>query len=246
MQSEVRHNLTITGNGSSSGGIFRNVKILGDAKVDGDLDCLAFKCTGSALITGNVKSTSCHINGEARLKGNLETGRAKILGVLDIDGSVKTNEMISTGETRIRGDLAGEDVTLEGHFSIKGNCEAENLEMKGVLTIGGLLNAGKVELKIYSKCEVKEIGGEKIDIRRGTSSIFKRLIGMFYLPSDFHQGMLQVDTIEGDDIYVEHTSAKAIRGTNVIIGPGCTIGHVEYTNQFQKTDDSVIGSHTQV
>jgi cytoskeletal protein CcmA (bactofilin family) len=113
--------------------------------------------------------------------------------------------------------------------------------MKGVFTVEGLLNAGSVEMKTHSKCRIKEIGGEKIDIRRGTGSVVKRLIGAFYLPSDFFEGVLYVDTIEGDDIYVEHTSAKTIRGTNVVIGPGCHIDHVEYTNRFLKSDDSNVG-----
>ncbi|GIM46589.1 hypothetical protein DNHGIG_21380 [Collibacillus ludicampi] len=246
MQSDIRYDLTITGNGSSFGGVFKNVKIVGDAKIDSDLDCLVFKSTGTTEITGNMKSTSCHIIGEMYLKGNLETGEAKITGTMDIEGNVKTKKMKSNGEIRIRGGLAGEDVNLEGLFTIKGNCEAENLHMKGVFTIDGLLNAGSVELKTHSECRIKEIGGEKIDIRRGTGSVWKRLLGTFYLPSDFFEGVLHVDTIEGDDIYVEHTMAKVIRGTNVMIGPGCSIGHVEYTNRFQKTDDSNIGNHTQV
>ncbi len=246
MESDIRCDLTITGNGSSSGGVFRNVKIVGEAKIDSDLDCLAFKSTGTAVITGNMKSTSCHVVGEVRMKGNLETGEAKINGMMDIDGNVKTKEIKSRGETRIRGSVAGEDVHLEGLFAIKGNCEAESLHMKGVFTIEGLLNAGFVEMKTHSKCRIKEIGGEKIDIRRGTGSVLKRWLGAFYLPSDFFEGVLDADTIEGDDIYVEHTSAKTIRGTNVVIGPGCSIGHVEYANRFQKTDDSNVGSLMQV
>ena len=93
MQSEIRYDLKITGNGSSSGGVFKNVKIVGDAKIDSDLDCLAFSCTGTTEITGNMKSTSCYITGEVNLKGILETGEAKINGVMDIGGNVKTKEM---------------------------------------------------------------------------------------------------------------------------------------------------------
>ncbi len=246
MNNAIRNDLTIMGNGSSSGGVFREVKIFGDAIIDGDLDSLGFRCTGTARITGNVKSTSSSIVGTVDLKGNLETGEAKITGKLDVDGNVKTKEMKSNGETRIRGGLAGEEVNLEGLFTIRGNCEAERLHMKGVFTIGGLLNAGTVEMKLYSKCQVKEIGGEKIEIRRGTGSVLKRWISFLYLPSDFYKGILQVDTIEGDDIYVEHTSAKVIRGTNVTVGPGCSIGCVEYANLFQKADDSTVSSHRQV
>ncbi len=246
MQNETRYDLTITGNGESGGGRFRNVKVLGDAKIAGDLDCLAFHCTGTANIAGSVKSGSCRITGTVDLQGDLETGKARVIGTLDIGGNVKTTEMTSTGETRIRGGLAGEHVELNGLFAIRGDCEAETLRMKGVFTIEGLVNAGTVSLHIHSQCRVKEIGGEKIEIRRGTDSLWKRWIGAFYLPSDFYAGVLQAETIEGDDIYVEHTSARVIRGTNVVIGPGCRVGHVEYADRFEQADDSIVEFHAKV
>lgn len=246
MQNELRYDLKITGNGNSSGGIFRDVKIMGDASIDGDLDILAFKCTGTARIAGNVKSTSCSIVGTVIIRGNVETGEAKITGKLDVDGNIKAKAIRSNGETLIKGGVAGEDVHLEGSFTVKGNCEAEKMSMKGIFTIEGLLNAGTVVMNVHSKCRVKEIGGEKIEIRRGSGSVFKRLIGYFYLPSDFFEGTLHADTIEGDDIYIEHTAANVIRGTNVVVGPGCSIGYVEYTGAFKKENGSSVTRHAQI
>ncbi|TVY08990.1 polymer-forming cytoskeletal protein [Paenibacillus cremeus] len=246
MQNTKRYDLSITGNGSSAGGAFRDVKIVGDANIDGDVDCLAFKCTGTTRITGHVKSTSCSIMGTVDLKGNLETGEAKITGTLDVDGDVKAQEMKSNGDTRIRGSVFGEDIKLEGLFKIGGNCEAESLQMKGVFRIKGLLNVGLVDLKLHSKCEVKEIGGEKIEIRRGNGFVLKRWISVFFLPSDFYEGTLMCDSIEGDDIYVEYTSAKVIRGSNITIGPGCHIGQVEYTGTFQQAEDTTVTQCTKL
>ena len=56
-------------------------------------------------------------------------------------------------------------------------------------------------------------------------------------------GRLVTDTIEGDDIYVEYTTAKTVRGNNVRIGDGCDIGLVEYKNSFELDKGSQIKEH---
>jgi hypothetical protein len=50
--------------------------------------------------------------------------------------------------------------------------------------------------------------------------------------------------IEGDDIYLENTVAEIVRGNSVEIGPGCTIGLVEYANKFSKDKDSTVKKET--
>jgi hypothetical protein len=49
-----------------------------------------------------------------------------------------------------------------------------------------------------------------------------------------------VDTIEGDDIYLEHTTAKVMRGDTVDIGDGCEIDLVEYRTDLKKTPDASV------
>ncbi|MCL6576409.1 hypothetical protein [Kyrpidia sp.] len=55
-----------------------------------------------------------------------------------------------------------------------------------------------------------------------------------------------METIEGDDIYLENTRARVVRGTRVQIGPGCQIGLLEYSEDFSKWTerrwDNIYGS----
>ncbi|PYI55162.1 polymer-forming cytoskeletal protein [Paenibacillus flagellatus] len=242
----TRRNLTITGNGGSGGGLYKDVKVVGEAQFNGDMDCLAFRCNGSATVYGTLKSTSCRINGTLGVNGDFDTGETKINGKLDVKGSMKAQEIKSYGETSVHGNVAGEQVVLEGYFNIKGHCEAEQIKIKGLFRIGGLVNAGTVSLLLHSRCEVKEIGGERIDIRRAEGNVLKKLLGSLFLPSDFYEGTLEVDTIEGDDIYVEHASVRTIRGANVVVGPGCRIGRVEHTGRFENEFGSVVTEREQI
>lgn len=237
---ETRQNLSVMGSGGSGGGLYKDVKVNGEAEFSGDIDCLAFRCNGTAKVYGSLKGTSCTINGTLDVSGDLDTGMTKVHGKMDVEGNMKAREIKSFGETNVRGNVAGEDVALEGFFNIKGHCEAELLRIKGIFRIAGLVNAGFVDLAIHSRCEVKEIGGEKIQIRRAEGNVLKKLLGTFFLPSDFYEGVLSAHTIEGDDIYVEHTAANVIRGASVIVGPGCRIGRIEFSDRFENNAGSAV------
>lgn len=237
---EMRHNLTVMGSGGSGGGLYKDVKVNGEAQFTGDIDCLAFRCNGTSKVYGLLKSTSCSINGTLDIDGNLDTGTARINGKMEIDGNIKAREIKSFGETNVSGGIAGEEVGLEGFFSVKGNIEAEELHIKGKFRIGGLVNAGSVNLALHSRCEVQEIGGERIRIDRAEGNVLKKLFGSFFLPSDFYEGTLAAETIEGDQIYVEHTTAQVIRGGIVIVGPGCHIGKIEYKERLENNAGSTV------
>lgn len=45
---------------------------------------------------------------------------------------------------------------------------------------------------------------------------------------------LSAESIEGDEIYLENTNARVVRGNNVTIGPGCEIELVEFKNDFRQ------------
>ncbi|MDF2717033.1 MAG: bactofilin [Paenibacillus sp.] len=242
----TRQNLTVTGSGGSGGGLYKDVKVNGEAQFNGDIDCLGFRCNGTAIVYGTLKGTSCTINGTLEVAGDLDTGMTKVNGKMDVDGNMKAREIKSFGETNVRGNVAGEEVGLEGYFNIKGHCEAEQLRIKGIFRIGGLVNAGSVEFGLHSRCEVKEIGGERIQIRRAEGNVLKKLFGSIFLPSDFYEGTLTVDTIEGDEIYVEHTTAHVIRGASVIVGPGCRIGRIEFTDRFENDAGSTVEQYERV
>ena len=57
---------------------------------------------------------------------------------------------------------------------------------------------------------------------------------------------LTVDIIEGDDIYLENTHAKVVRGNNITLGPGCEIELVEYKNDFKQDKEAEIGTHRKI
>ncbi|WP_019121659.1 hypothetical protein, partial [Brevibacillus massiliensis] len=219
---------------NSAGGVYGKVKITGEGYVEGDLDCLELGCTGVADIKGNFRAADVSVRGVMTVAGNTQANKAVINGQADFDGEADVKEMRCNGVANFKKNLAGEEVRIWGSVSVQGNCEAERFLVKGSFATRGLLNAGNIDVQMYWPCQAAEIGGERITVKKSTSlkNMLKSIWGLFQ--SDPPQPKLTAEVVEGDEIYLEHTEAKIVRGNHITIGPGCEIELVEYKQSFQQ------------
>ncbi|MBB6215377.1 cytoskeletal protein CcmA (bactofilin family) [Anaerosolibacter carboniphilus] len=246
MENKERQNLNLTGNGTVAGGVYNNVKIIGEETIHGDVDCISLKLTGTCDIRGNVQARTAKLVGTAEIKGNLKAEELTVVGNINIDNNIVVKELKITGESKVKGNVLVERVSIFGFLDIDGECTTETFIVKGPFKIGGLLNAGNVDIEMHSKCHVKEIGGERINIRRGTDMLIKKIVKSLYMPRDFYLGQLLTDSIEGDEIYLEYVKVKVVRGNNIEIGPGCEIDLIEYKNTLKQHESSSVGSKRKV
>jgi cytoskeletal protein CcmA (bactofilin family) len=200
---------------------------MGEGRIDGDVDCKNIKVYGEGKIYGSVKATNTvSIKGQTLIKGDLEAGKIKIQGEIDVDGEIFADEAIITGNINIEGDCNAEILTLEGGFKV-----------------GGLLNADILKINLHWHCKVNEIGGSEITVKKDGRLSFLGLKNMF---SPGGHNELVADLIEGDDIYLENTHAKVVRGNNITLGPGCEIGIVEYKNNFKQDKEAEVGTSNNI
>ncbi|MFZ5967136.1 MAG: hypothetical protein ACOYVK_08165 [Bacillota bacterium] len=239
MENQKKFDLNISGIGSSAGGFFNNVCIDGQGKINGDVDCNNFTINGVGSVEGSVKTKIGKISGKGEIKGDLQSDGFRVDGWANIDGSIAAKEVRCEGLVGINGSVNAEDVENTGVINIKGDCSSEVFISKGAFKIGGLLNAGNIDIHLYAPCKAKEIGGEKIQVNMGRSFTLRKLIKSIIPLLDINVGLCS-ETIEGDEIYLEYTKAKVVRGNNVTIGKGCEIELVEYKGRFEKSDKSVV------
>ncbi|WP_433707475.1 hypothetical protein [Paenibacillus illinoisensis] len=206
--SDKKNDISIIGEGSSAGGVYGKVKVVGDSSFNHNLYCDQFKCTGTSVIYGSLESDDIKITGTLTL-----TERA--VGAEDESGS---------GVSGLH--AKAEKMKVVGEFHLPGDCQAENLKLNGRFTVGGMLTAEQMTLKIMGPSEAREIGGSIISVKTGRG---KLLEGLF----SSNQSILKANMIEGDDIELENTVAEVVRGDKIKIGPGCRIGTVEYRSSLQ-------------
>jgi cytoskeletal protein CcmA (bactofilin family) len=223
MESSKKRKVSITGTGSTSGGVFHSVKIMGEGQVNGALESESFRCMGTCSV-----------------KGDLKTKRYRQVGENTIEGDLYSSELSVLGQIGVTGSMRGGTMKITGQLDVGGECEAELFQAKGGFHVHGLLNADKVEIRTVGPCHAKEIGGGRISVRQSKWGEMKQWF--------LRQGPteLTAETIEGDQIYLEYTKADVVRGSTVILGPGCKIGQVEYRNSLRKNKSAAVNAEKKI
>ncbi|OEF97155.1 polymer-forming cytoskeletal protein [Desulfuribacillus alkaliarsenatis] len=242
MDNQKKFDLTISGVGNSLGGTFGRVLIGGVGKINGDVECDDFVIDGVGRVEGSVNTKTGRVDGEAKINGGLQAERFTVDGSARFGGDIKATSLTFEGMVNVDGSVEADTIENEGIIKIKDDCSSESFISRGAFKIGGLLNAGKVDVKLYASCKAKEIGGETIEVRKGQSFSILEFIKSIIPLMDYYEG-LSSETIEGDEIYLEHTKAKVVRGNNVTLGAGCEIELVEYKGQFEMSNSSKVKTH---
>ncbi|MFD2368500.1 polymer-forming cytoskeletal protein [Brevibacillus sp. GCM10020057] len=237
MNQDNRPDLIIHGSVNASGGVYREVNVHGFGKIKGDVECRELHCAGHVSIDGDVQADNVKVEGNATVRGALKSASMEVYGQLDVNGEVAFSQLRVEGNARVHGGLAGEEIQVRGFLKSSGDCEAELFKAKGAFSIGGLLNAGRIEIYLHGGCEAREIGGEHIEVRKAGNSTLNKIMKHIF------NNTLSAGSVEGDEIYLEYTRAKVVRGNNIEIGPGCEIDLVEYTGEFRQAGDSQVKEH---
>ena len=242
MTDSVRNDARIAGDGSISGGSYGTITINGAGTMNGDIDCSTLRINGAGTANGRVKAESATINGAGTINGEIQAAEFNINGDASIRDGAGIGRLSIKGRCSIGGGLAAHDVDLKGELKVGGDCEAESVIGEGTFTIGGLLNAGTIDMRVYAPCSAREIGGEKITVRQPGNG-FQSFTQLFTFWAEKH---LTAETIEGDDVFLELTVAKTVRGRNVTIGDGCRIDLVEYSDNYSRVDGAIVGEARKV
>ncbi len=254
-----RGDLKISGSGSAGGGNYNSIKISGSGSIKGNINCREMVISGSGKVDGNVEALNIKFSGSGKINGNVSSDEIKVSGSGNFKGKVEANSMSVSGATAIEEGVKAENLAISGSFrvnkKIEGgtlklrgelsseSCEVENFDSEGSFRISSLLSADNILISLIGRCEAKEIGGEAISVRKGYSKrgILQNIFGAIFDPD----GILIAEVIEGDEIYLENTKAKFVRGSRVTIGFGCDIDNVEYKESIQVDEKSNVKNRCQ-
>lgn len=228
MYQQSKGNMRIDGMGTQAGGCFDRVEINGLGTLKGRVEADEICVSGAGTFQGEVQTQRLNVDGTATFHQDAVAQSVTINGNAKFKGNLQTGGLDINGNLKIEGHVRGENVTNEGRLIINGSCEAESFKSEGQVKVLDGLNAETVELNIALKCEIKEIGGSQITVRR-TNYLTNSFVDAF-LPTGLYTNL-----VEGDLIELEYTDAATVRGHDVFIGPGCTVDLVEYSGKYEKS-----------
>ncbi|MCL1631428.1 polymer-forming cytoskeletal protein [Sporolactobacillus sp. CPB3-1] len=234
---EEKRSLTISGSGRAPGGCYEDVKISGSGKIIGDIMCGSISINGSGRISGDVKGSTIAVSGSAVFEKRVIAESINVNGTCRAEGNVSGERIQVNGRMHTAASIRGESVRVSGTLKVEGDLESEEIVAEGPLNVGGLCSAEHIDMTLAGfASRIGEIGCGTLTVhRRLSSELFGKLFKVF-------GKKLIVDTIEGDDLYLEDTEAKVIRGNRVRIGPGCSIGRVAYKNEYAKDEKAEVQS----
>jgi len=145
-------------------------------------------------------------------------------------------------------NLCDFDMNFDYHFKnvisidplhTTGVLECEELYSFGILDMEGV-NADTIYIHPYADSKLQQVMGSDIRITEvfPMDETFKRLpksadLSLYIKASVAPAGMMQIESIEGDTIILDHVQAKVVSGENVTIGDCCIIDRVEYKGTIQ-------------
>ncbi len=239
--------MKIAGSGKVGPGEYENVKISGTGKIEGPIRCKNMHCAGAVHCYGAIDvGEDIVVSGSAHIKGDLKAGSIHVRGGVGIDGNcIVQGEIKIAGGFRCDGHIKSNKLCLDGG-SRAANIEAEEIRIEGTVVCPGLVNAERIDIKINGTgSEMGSIGGSIIQIRRKQYGISRGFA--FFKRKDEGRGSLKVkDSIEGDEIVLDHVKANTVVGRIVAIGSGCKIGKVQYSESIEIAPDAEVGEQIRI
>ena len=242
MSDEARADIKTAGGGSFQGGTYGEVVFNGSGTINGDVDAIAIRVNGAGTNNGRVKAQSVTVNGTASFNGEVQANEFTVNGDATVRDGGGFGRLMVKGNLSVGGSVAAHEIDLRGFLRIGGDCQSEAVTGEGGFTVAGLLNAGNIDVIVQSPSSAREIGGERIVIRQPASG----LSSFTGLMTVFAEKRLTAETIEGDVVWLENTTAKVVRGKNVTVGMGCVVDLVEYAENYTPAGTAQVKEARQV
>lgn len=238
-ESRTPKDLNAVGEMDHAGGRFRRVSIVGKTRFTGDLRALSFNCMGESRFDCGFQSQKANIMGQVLFNASVDAGELAVMGQVEAFQGLRARTIKCMGQVQVQGVLNADEISLFGQLRVQGDCNVDKFRSNGNFRIGGLLSVDHLQVTPSGTCIAEDIGGARIEIRRRHWLWGLGRALTLFTKADRH--MLEVGVVEGDEIHLEDTTAKTVRGARVVVGEGCRVDRVEYSQSISVHASSHVG-----
>lgn len=209
-----------------------------EAEINGTLSCMdtlearRMEVNGTVKVTGTVQAEDLEVDGAVTVEGEtLECGR------LEVDGAVK-----------VTGSLTARTIEVDGVITAKGGISADEIQVDGALRTDGQVSADKVH--VDGSISANEVVGDEVIIwNRQRDNGFEITVGRSTILRIGHTGRnskitSKLGLIEATTVALAWVEADTVNGTDVTIGPGCVIDHLDCNGILRIDPSAKVGEVT--
>ncbi|QVK16831.1 hypothetical protein KHQ81_07875 [Mycoplasmatota bacterium] len=232
----MSNNLTVFADSTINGGSYDKVRVFGSANVLGDLTAQSMKVYGAVEYKGKCKIEDLKLYGACEFFEYVEVENLNIKGACEFNNDVKVNYLKIYGAVEFNKNVFRcKEVKVYGEATVS-NLEADEIYINGLVECTEQLNGEKIEITTNHGSTIKEMVGTHILVKpqkKKPFSFFKNIVIVSNNSGGHNTSKkVEIETIEGDDIYLENVVSKAVRGNKITIGPNCEIDLVEYHETY--------------
>lgn len=229
------NDINIEGMGTINQGTYKNIHIEGMGTIQGDIIAENVEIDGKVKALGKINCKEMNTNGFFKVFDDINVEEnCEVDGYLKSTGSINGKYLEVNGRIDVEKKINFDKAEINGELIVLEDCQCGELRLDGRVKIEGLLSGDKLDLNISRFNEIKEIGGEKVTVKKSRNPLKVLLF------SKGRNAKLICEEIEADEIYLENTFCKVVRGKNIEIGPGCNIKRIEYTETLKESGKSKI------
>lgn len=230
------NNINISGLGKVPSGEYNNINISGSGKILGDVKANIMDVSGSGKVLNNLEVNNICTSGYFKVFGDVKVNeKIACSGSFKCDKNIVANNLSICGSLKTLGNITFDLIELSGLIKVIGDCEGRKICGEGKVNVKGLLSADEIDLKLLGQSRANELGGENIRIIAGRTQSLK-----IFCFSYIQKIQLCCNIIEGDNIYLENTIAKVVRGKNITIGKDCVIEKIECSGELKIEEGSKV------
>ena len=230
--------MVISGSGSLPGGDYmEEVRISGSGKVNGSISCTELSISGSGKVCGDLRSEGkASISGSGSVEGDAQVKEFAVSGSGHVHGELKGEKCSVAGSFHV-GSVSVQELSSSGSIHVCGDLSAEQAVIRGAIYADGLINAENLDVAFESDSRADSIGGSTVKIRK--KGVVHGLLDRIFKAGK--EGTFQVKgSIEADEIDIEYVEADTVVGRNVVIGPGCKIKHLSYSESIKISPEAEV------
>lgn len=243
-------NVEINAIGSFEPGEYGTIEVNGVGKCAGACAAQELEVNGTLKCGGAVRADRAEINGTLSCVDQLDVGEMEINGMVKVTGTARVEDlevdgMLNVdgealecgrvecdGMVKVAGSITAKTIETDGSLSAKGDIAADAIEVDGVLKAGGQISADKVRVEgCISASEI--VGDEVIIWNQHQNNSFTITVGKSTIirmgSTGFSVGSSpsKLGLIEATTVALAYVEADTVNGTDVTIGPGCVIDHLD-------------------
>lgn len=256
----------VNGTGKVSGDLLaETATVNGTASVGGDAEVTTLDSDGTLTVSGAVRAETVELGGTAKVSGDLHADEATVDGTGKVGGDASVDHVVADGTLNVSGNLDGHDVAGDGTVKIGGSVVAADARFDGTVKIGGLTDAtelsvdgtgkfgdvnaetcgvtGRIvanavsartfDLELQGASEISTLDADEVRVAESDASrsLGARLLGR-------EDRVLEVDTVVGETVDLDATTADTVVGERVTLGPDADVGTV-YADELDADDATV-------